>query len=63
MIFKCKHKLSDLIVQKAETREIIDEDFEKITYHFKCLNCRKIVTKGYTELRGGVNAFLERGRR
>ena len=62
-LFKCKHPVDSLIVDKDATIKNIDEDFDEITYHFICIECDKKVNVGYAKMIGGVDAFIERGRK
>jgi hypothetical protein len=61
----CKHPLHLLAVEKSETVEIFDEDFEEVTYYFRCYSMRcagSLVTKKYIRTRYGVEAFLEKAK-
>ena len=60
--FKCKHPAESLGVHKAETRKQTDEDFDVVTYHLSCHKCGKVIEIKYAAMRGGVSAFLERGK-
>ncbi len=60
---KCKHPAGSLIVEKDSTIKNIDEDFDAIDYHFICTKCGENVTIGYAKMIGGVEAFMERGRK
>jgi hypothetical protein len=61
--FKCNHPADRLIVEKDATIKNIDEDFDAIDYHFICIDCDKKVKIGYAKMIGGVDAFIERGRK
>jgi len=61
-LFKCKHPFSSLYVEKAATIEILDEDFERVTYYFQCFKCNKLVQKQHCSLIGGVEGFMARGK-
>ena len=42
MIFKCKHKFSDLVVYSDSTEKDNKEhpkDYKDVTYHLYCTNC------------------------
>ena len=57
---KCNHPLGMLVVAKDATKELVDEDFTHITYHFRCRVCRGYVNITYAKLNGGVGGFLNR---
>ncbi len=61
--FKCKHPANYLVVEKDQTITPHDEDFDYVDYHFICMKCNKPVTIGYAKMVGGVEAFIERGRK
>jgi hypothetical protein len=61
--FKCSHPANSLIVEKDATIKNIDEDFDAVDYHFICTKCGENVTVGYAKMIGGVDAFIERGRK
>lgn len=61
MFFKCKHPARWLGVQRDETREPIDADFERVVYHLCCRQCGEEVTLSYAKMIGGVDAFMARG--
>jgi len=56
--FKCKHPFQSLEIRKAETIEPEEEDFNKVTYHFKCNKCGADVDTHYSKCTGGVEVFL-----
>jgi len=61
MIFnflKCKHPLDNLMVEKKETRTSMDDEFNKVTYHFVCSKCGKPVKTEHAELRHEGSFFL-----
>lgn len=60
--FKCEHPFSALQTQKEQTVTVIDEDFEQVDYHFKCVKCGEFIIKSHARTIGGVDAFMERGR-
>ncbi len=62
-IFKCRHPANSLVVDKDATVKNIDEDFDEITYHLFCTDCNEKVEVGYAKMIGGVDAFIERGRK
>ena len=62
-LFKCSHPADRLVVEKDQTVTPHDEDFEHIDYHFICMKCNKPVTIGYAKMIGGVEAYMERGRK
>ena len=62
-IFKCKHPANMLMVEKDSTIKNIDEDFDEITHHLICLKCDETVKIKYAKMIGGVDAFMERGRK
>ncbi len=59
-LFKCNHPFETLIVEKGQTVEVKDADFDIVTYHFQCGKCNALITKKYAAMRGGVKAFLGR---
>lgn len=61
--FKCKHPAAALRVARPETVVNVDEDFNSITYHLSCGHCGEPVDVHYSQLIGGVEAFLTRGHR
>jgi hypothetical protein len=60
--FSCKHPAHRLGVDKEETRERQDEDFDVVTYHLICRGCGKRLELRHAVMRGGLDAFMERGR-
>lgn len=56
--FKCKHPFDRLAIEKAETSEKIDNDFNKVTYHYRCMKCNTVLRHSYTKCVGGVEVFL-----
>jgi hypothetical protein len=62
-LFKCVHPADQLVVEKDQTVTPYDEDFEHIECHFICMKCNKPVTIGYAKMIGGVDTFIERGRK
>ncbi len=61
--FKCNHPVDYLVVEKDQTVVHHDEDFDYIDYHFICVKCNEKVTVQYAKMVGGVDAFIERGRK
>lgn len=61
MFFKCKHPADALLIRKQETVEPIDKDFDRVTYHFRCIRCDKEINKSYARMIGGLEGFLSRG--
>jgi hypothetical protein len=57
---KCKHPLDNLMVEKKETRTSMDDEFNKVTYHFVCSKCGKPVKTEYAELKD-EGPFLSKG--
>lgn len=57
-IFKCKHPADMLGVEKSETREQRNNDFDLVTYHLYCCSCGQKVKISYAALRGGVAGFM-----
>ena len=49
-MFKCKHPIMSLLVEKESTFEVIDKDFLKITYHLYCSKCKEKVKISYSKL-------------
>jgi phosphoserine aminotransferase len=62
-LFKCKHPFKSLIVEKNHTIKQVDEDFNHINYYLMCSNCDTKLTLGWASLVGGVDAYIERGRK
>ncbi|NIP56119.1 hypothetical protein GWN42_31265 [candidate division KSB1 bacterium] len=60
--FLCKHPFKSLAVEKDQTSQYADEDFEHITYHLFCRSCGKSLPLTYAKCIGGVDAFFDRGR-
>lgn len=50
MFFKCKHPANMLLVEKPLTFKKIDNDFNKITYHLRCMKCGDLIDISYIEL-------------
>ena len=61
-LFKCKHPVNSLGVQKEATEVWENVDFTTVTYHLLCMKCGEYVKVEYTKLNGGVDAFLARKR-
>lgn len=61
-LFSCKHPAGRLMVEKSETIEQSDADFDHVTYHFICGRCYQPVKVKHARCRGGVEAFLQRGK-
>lgn len=57
-LFPCVHPLQYLVVEKEQTTDTMDKDFEKVTYHLFCNKCRKPVKVVHCKTRHGVDAFL-----
>jgi hypothetical protein len=51
------------MVEKDQTVEPLDDDFESITFHLRCIKCSEKVDINYAKMIGGVDAFIERGRK
>jgi len=60
MFFKCKHPAASLSVQRDETRNRVNADFEVVKYHLVCARCREQVDISYSRMIGGVDGFLSR---
>ena len=60
--FSCNHPAKNLFVKKDKKTKNIDADFNKVTYHLFCNRCGKDVDIAYSEMIGGVDAFLKRGK-
>jgi len=58
LFIKCKHRIADLCVQKEQTINKIDNDFEEVCYHFRCMKCGRVVVKKHARLINGVDGFL-----
>ena len=61
--WKCKHPAASLIVEKPQTTERKDADFEVVTYHLICNRCSAEVKVKHSRFVGGVLEFLKRGAR
>jgi hypothetical protein len=48
------------MVEKKETSTPVDDEFNKVTYHFVCSKCGKPVKTEHAELRDG-GSFFSRG--
>lgn len=60
-LFGCKHPLRRLIVAREQTVELVDDDFERVRYHFVCTGCTRDVEIKHVRCIGGVQAFMARG--
>lgn len=60
-LFRCKHPAAALRVARPETVARVDDDFNSVTYHLLCGNCREHVHIEYAQMIGGVEGFLARG--
>ena len=63
MIFKCKHKFSDLVVYSDSTEKDNKEhpkDYKDVTHHLYCANCDTKLDLEYAKMKGGVSEFLKR---
>lgn len=56
--FKCKHPAERLVVEKKETIEQIDDDFDVITYNLQCGVCKTNIKVTYARLRNGISGFM-----
>jgi hypothetical protein len=56
----CKHPAGWLGVEKDETTEHQDADFDVTTYHLLCRKCGEPVSIKYAKMVGGPLAFLAR---
>ena len=62
MIFKCKHKFSDLIVYSDSTEKDnkdYPKDYKDVIHHLYCNNCETKLDLGYVKYKGGVSAFTK----
>lgn len=59
MMFKCKHKARYLAVEKDNTIESLDKDFNKVTIHLYCLKCHESVEIVYAKLKAPIGEWLE----
>ena len=57
-LFKCSHPFNRLGVKKEHTVEIMDVEFNKVTYHLFCRKCGADLPLSHAKLVGGVEAFL-----
>lgn len=59
MIFRCKHKFSDLLVLKKETTKPSQyAEFSETTYYFHCVKCGASLKKEFSHLNKSVEEFL-----
>lgn len=61
-LFSCKHPAAGLAVERESTTEVVDVDFNRLTYHLWCQRCHEPVKIVHVSLRGGVDAFLQRAK-
>ncbi len=62
--FSCKHPFHRLGVLGEAVVKPIDADFESVTYRLICRHCgAEDLELAYARMIGGVDAFLERGRK
>lgn len=62
MIFKCKHKFTDLVVSKESTEtphEDYPNDFNIVTYHLFCSRCGSRLDLEHAKLVKTVPEFLK----
>lgn len=60
----CDHPFSALGVERQQTVEQEDDDFEIVTYHLCCRRCGATSLElKHARLVGGVDGFFERARR
>jgi hypothetical protein len=50
-------------LEKNQTVKPYDEDFEDVTIHLRCVKCSEKINISYAKMIGGVDAFIERGRK
>ena len=62
-LFSCKHPFKYLVVADEQTVAVADEDFEHVDYHLLCGKCGEQLALKHARCIGGVEAFLERGRK
>lgn len=60
---KCRHPAVFLAVRAEPETVVADADFEHVTYRLRCRSCGGDVDIRHARCRGGVEAFLARGRK
>jgi hypothetical protein len=63
MIFKCKHRFSDLVIYSDSTEKDNKEhpkDYKDVTYHLYCTNCNTKLDLKYAKMKGSASEFLKR---
>lgn len=58
--FKCGHPAKLIAVEKEQTTEQQDCEFEIVTYHMKCLRCDAPLKFLHGRIIDGVTVFLDR---
>ena len=58
---KCEHSINDLVVQRDQTVEPINPDFDRITYYFTCKRCDAPITMAYAKIVGNADTLWKRG--
>lgn len=56
--FACTHPARALIVLTEQTVQVTDRDFERVTYHLRCIKCLAPVSIAHMRTWHGVAAFL-----
>lgn len=60
--FLCRHKFSDLYIEKPQTIKYADEVFDHITYHIHCGCCGKKLEIKAATFRGGLENYMNKER-
>lgn len=60
---KCSHPFESLFVEKEHMIEVVDADFEEVTYFLYCADCKSVVTLKHSKTRHGIEAFMSHFKR
>lgn len=60
MWFKCQHPAKWLVAEREQTKVNVDADFDRVTFHMRCISCGELVSVKFSTFVGGVDAFLNR---
>jgi hypothetical protein len=60
-LFKCTHPANRLGVERKETVEPMNDDFNIVTYHLVCRKCGEQISLNYADPIGGSAGFLKHG--
>ena len=48
--FDCNHPIAWLAIEKTQTVTKIDDEFQRVTYHYFCRKCEQQINKTHAEL-------------